>query len=99
MQQKVEAFIATSQEIKENYKKASDPNLQQQILQQYQKSLHRLVNDALEINAFDLAQKAMDSASFCEEMKSYVVNDLLLGRLKLIQHSGSYRLVKRLKGK
>jgi hypothetical protein len=56
------------------------------------------VNDALEINAFELAQKAIDTASFCEDMKSYTVNDLLMGRLKFIQNSGSYRLVKRLKG-
>jgi glycosyltransferase involved in cell wall biosynthesis len=93
MHQKVETFIATSQEIRENYEQAGDPNLQKQILQQYQKSLHRLVNDALEINAFDLAQKAIDTASFCQEMNNYVVNGLLIGRLKLIQHSGSYKLV------
>jgi len=55
-----------------------------------------LMNDALEINAFDLAQKAMEAASFNDEMKTYVVKDLLMGRLKLIQHSGSYRLVKKI---
>jgi len=58
-----------------------------------------LVNDALEINAFDLAENAIEVASFNDEMKTFVVTDLLIGRLKLIQHSGSYRMAKRLKNK
>ena len=55
-----------------------------------------LMNDALEIYAFDLAHKAMKADSFNDEMKTFVVTDLLMGRLKLIQHSGSYRLVKKI---
>jgi hypothetical protein len=97
MQQKVEQFVTETERIALSYKQTEDTNLKGQIIQQYQKSLYRLVNDALEINAFDLAQKAIDAASFNDEMKTFVVKDLLMGRLKLIQYSGSYRLVKRLK--
>jgi glycosyltransferase involved in cell wall biosynthesis len=99
MQQKVQQFVAETEQIILSYKQTEDTNLKTQIIQQYQKSLHRLVNDALEINAFDLAKKAMDSASFNEEMKTYIVNGLLMERVKLIQNSGSYRLLCRLKSK
>jgi hypothetical protein len=95
----VEQFVTETEQIALSYKQTEDTNLKEQIIQQYQKSLHRLVNDALEINAFDLAQKAIDAASFNDEMKTFVVKDLLMGRLKLIQYSGSYRLAKRLKKK
>jgi hypothetical protein len=97
MQQKVEQFVTETEQIVLSYKQTEDTNLKAQISQQYQKSLHRLVNDALEINAFDMAQIAMEAASFNDEMKTFVVTDLLIGRLKLIQHSGSYRMAKRLK--
>ena len=99
MQQKVKQFVTEYEQIALSYNQAEDTSLKAQIIQQYKKSFHRLVNDALEINAFDLAQKAMEAASFNDEMKTYVVKDLLMGRLKLIQHSGSYRLVNRLKRK
>jgi glycosyltransferase involved in cell wall biosynthesis len=99
MQQKVQQFVSETEQIVLSYKRTEDTNLKAQIIQQYQKSLHRLVNDALEINAFDLAQKAMEAASFNDEMKKYLMNGLLLNRLKLIQNSVSYRLAKILKGK
>lgn len=98
MQQKVQQFVSETEQIIMSYKQSEDTNLKAQIIQQYQKSLHRLVNDALEINAYELAEKAMNAASFNEEMKTYLVNGLLLNRLKLIQNSGSYRLVKVLGG-
>jgi glycosyltransferase involved in cell wall biosynthesis len=99
MQQKVQQFVIETERIALSYKQTEDTSLKAQIIKQYQKSLHRLVNDALEINAFDLAQIAIEAASFNDEMKTFVVTDILMGRLKLIQYSGSYRLVKRLNGK
>jgi hypothetical protein len=96
MHQKVQQFVSETEQIASSYKQTEDTSLKAQISQQYQKSLHRLVNDALEFNAFDLAQKAIDTASFNDEMKTFIVTDLLMGRLKLIQHSGSYRLVKKI---
>lgn len=97
MQQKVQQFVVETEQIIWSYKQTEDTNLKAQILQQYQKSLHRIVNDALEINAYELAQKSMNAASFNDEMKIYIVNGLLLKRLKLIQNSGSYSLIRRLK--
>ena len=94
MQQKVQQFVTETEQIILSYKQTEDTNLKAQIIQQYQKSLHRIVNDALEINAYELAENAMNAASFNEEMNIYLVNGLLLNRLKLIQNSGSYRLVK-----
>jgi glycosyltransferase involved in cell wall biosynthesis len=97
MQEKVQQFITATELIVLSYGQTEDSYLKEQIIQQYQKSLHRLVNDALEINAFDLAEKAMNIASFNNEMRTYIVNGLLLERLKLIQNSGSYRMVKTIK--
>jgi hypothetical protein len=68
-----------------------------QIILQYQKSLHRIVNDILKIYAYEFAEKVMNTASFNDEMKTYLVNSLMLERLKLIQNSESYRLVKLIK--
>jgi len=96
LRQKVETFIATSREIKDNYAQATDSTFKTKILQQYQKSLHRLVNDTLEINAYDLAKQAIDAGSFNDEMYSFIVNDLIVDRLKLLQNSGSYKLAKQI---
>lgn len=95
MRQKVQQFVTETDQIVLSYQQTEDKQLMDQILKQYQKSLHRMVNDALEINAFDLAKKAMNAASFNDEMKRYLVNGLLLDRLKLIQNSGSYRLARK----
>lgn len=97
MQQKVQQFVSETEQIILSYNLTEDTNLKAQIIQQYQKSLHRLVNDALEINAYELAEKAMNAASFNEEMKTYLVNGLLMNRLKLIQNSGSYKLVRKIR--
>ncbi len=97
MQQKVQQFVSETKQIELSYFNAEDINLKAQIIQQYQKSLHRIVNDALEINAYELAENAMNAASFNEEMNIYLVNGLLLNRLKLIQNSGSYRLVRKIR--
>lgn len=97
MQLKVQQFVIETEQITLSYKQTEDTNLKVQIIQQYQKSLHRIVNDALEINAYELAEKAMKTATFNNEMKTYILNGLLLERLKLIQNSGSYKLIKRLK--
>jgi len=93
---KVETFISTTEEVKEVYNSASDANLQEKILEQYQSSLHRIVNDLLEKNEFESARKTIQAASFNEKMKEYIFTDLLLDRFKLIQNSGSYRLAKQL---
>jgi len=97
MQKKAEDFIKVTQEIKQDYEKEIDQLLKEQIMQQYQKSLHRLVNDMLEINAFELVKKVLSIASFNEEMTYYISTTLLLDRLKLIQESGSYNLKIKLK--
>lgn len=97
IQQKVQQFVSETEQIISSYKQTEDTNLKTQIIQQYQKSLHRIVNDALEINAYELAEKAMNAASFNEEMKTYLVNGLLLNRLKLIQNSGSYLIYKKIR--
>lgn len=94
MQQKVQQFVSETEQIISSFKQTEDTNLKAQIIQQYQKSIHRIVNDALEINAFELAERAMNTASFNDEMKTYLVNGLLLNRLKLIQNSGSYRFLR-----
>jgi glycosyltransferase involved in cell wall biosynthesis len=94
MEQKVQQFVIETMQIELSYQQTENKELKAQILNQYQKSLNRLVNDALEINAFDLAQMALNTASFNDEMKSYLINSLLLDRLKLIQNSGSYNLVR-----
>lgn len=94
LRQKVEIFIVTSREIKDNYAQATDSTFKTQIIQQFQKSLHRLVNDALEINAYDLAKQAIDVGSFNDEMNTFIVNDLIVERLKLLQNSGSYKLAR-----
>lgn len=93
--EKVETFIATTEEVKDTYSSANNATMQDQILEQYQKSLHRIVNDVLELNEFELAKKTIQAASFNNEMKDYICNILLLGRFKLIQNSGSYKLGKK----
>ena len=94
LQDRVDTFIKTTEEIKNTYHQTAEKSIQESILSQYQKSLHRLVNDLLEQNAFDLAKIAMETASFNNNMQTYIANHLLLGRLKLIQMSGSYKLVR-----
>jgi glycosyltransferase involved in cell wall biosynthesis len=95
IQKKVQQFVTETEQIVWSCKQTEDTSLKAQIIQQYQKSLHRIVNDALEINAYELAEKAMNAASFNDEMKTFLVNRLLLNRLKLIQNSVSYRLLKK----
>lgn len=67
-----------------------------QNIQQYQKTVHRLLNDALEINDFDSAKNIVKSSSFNNDMKEYILHELLFGRMKLIQNLRSYSIVKRL---
>lgn len=97
MEKKIEQFLNGSEEIINSYNFTNDLELKYQIIQQYQKSLHRIINDALEINAFELIDKAIQKASFNDEMNIYIKNKLLLDRLKLIQYSGSYKLYKIIK--
>src|SRR5690606_13887661 len=92
----VETFITTTEEVKEAYSSAYDAILKDQILEQYQKSLHRIVNDVLELNEFGLAKKTIQAASFNEKMNKYINTELLLDRFNLIQNSGSYRMGKKL---
>jgi glycosyltransferase involved in cell wall biosynthesis len=94
MEKKINQFIEVSNEVVSAYEITEDLKLKKQIIIQYQRSLHRLVNDALEMNAFQLVEIAIIKASFNDEMKLYISNFLLLDRLKLIQDSGSYKLAK-----
>jgi hypothetical protein len=97
MKSKVEQFITGSDEIINAYHNTQDLNLKLQIITQYQKSLYRIVNDALELNAFDLVENIFQKSAFNDEMKTYIINNLLLDRLKLIQNSGRYRLMKKIR--
>ncbi len=94
MQHKVQQFIVATEQIVLSYNRTENIELKAQIIHQYQNSLHRIVNDVLELNDFNLVEKVFISASFNDEMKVFIVNNLLLDRLKLIQNSGSYRLLK-----
>ena len=96
MQHKVQQFVTETEQITLSYKQIEDTSLKAQIIQQYQKSLHRIVNDVLELNDFNLVEKVLISASFNDQMGVFIVNNLLLDRLKLIQNSGSYRLLKKI---
>lgn len=96
MRNKVHQFIIGSDEILNSYQNTTDINLKSQIISQYQKSLFRIVNDALEINAFDVTIEAIQKASFNDEMNVFIKNNILLDRLKLIQYSGSYKLARRI---
>jgi hypothetical protein len=96
MQNKVDQFNKVSYDIINSYVKTEDLELKNKIIKQYQKSLFAIVNDALEINAFDIAEKAINKASFNDEMKIYISNQILLKRLKLIQCSGSFQLARRI---
>jgi hypothetical protein len=96
MRYKVHQFIMGSDEIINSYQSTPDLNLKSQIIAQYQKSLFRLVNDALEINAFDVTEEAIQKASFNDEMNVFIKNNILLNRLKLIQNSGSYKFARKI---
>lgn len=91
--EKLETFKLTSGELMAQYQLANNA-LKSQILKQYQKALLRFQNDLLELNAFDLAKEVNIIAGFNDEMKQFIMNDLLIERLKLIQNSGSYKLAK-----
>ena len=91
--EKLETFKLTSSELMAQYQLANNA-LKPQILKQYQKALLRFQNDLLELNAFDLAKEVNIIAGFNDEMKQFIMNDLLIERLKLIQNSGSYKLAK-----
>jgi hypothetical protein len=74
---------------------SSDEQLRPLMINQYKKSIHRIFNDALEINAYDEAKNILEIGSINEDMKIYLTQHLTIERFKLIQNSGSYKLAKK----
>jgi glycosyltransferase involved in cell wall biosynthesis len=92
MKLQMNMFIDNSIEIFNQIETISDENHKSKILQEYKRGLFRIVNDALELNQFKLAEKVIQLSSSNKELCLFVSNELLLDRLKLIQCSKSYRL-------
>jgi glycosyltransferase involved in cell wall biosynthesis len=95
IQEKIEELRVTTQAFIIDYQNAEE-KLKALMLAQYQKSVHRLFNDALELNAFNEANNILEIASFNEEMKKYLLQNMCMERFKLIQESGSYKMAKQL---
>jgi hypothetical protein len=94
MKLQVKMFIDNTRDIFKQIETISDENHRNKILQQYKRGLFRIVNDALELNQFEMAEKVIQISSSNNEVCLYISNELLMGRLKLVQYSKSYRLAR-----
>jgi hypothetical protein len=95
MHDKLEELKDTTNQFIKEYN-LSDNKTKISMLAQYQKSIHRIYNDALELNAFNMANNILQIANFNSEMSDFIIYNLTSSRLKLIQNSGSYKLARKL---
>ncbi len=96
MEQKLKEFTDTTIEIAHTYNENSDEDFRKNLLNNYKRSLKVLLDEFLEVNLFDLSKELLNKASFNSDMAEYISGNLLLGRLKLIQLSGSYSIARRI---
>lgn len=75
---------------------ASDHELRAAMIKQLRKSLHRHINDALELNRPDLVSGVMNEMRVRSERLVYLCGDVLLERVNFVQQSKSYRLARSL---
>lgn len=95
IKQRVADFEKVSLDLAKDYENTVDEKKEDMLIQ-YKKSTHRLINDALEIGCFEEVRKVQDAVSFSHIMKDYIANEVFIERFKLIENSGSYKLAKRI---